>query len=114
MSFFNKIIDRAKHGNHKVEETAKQPPSDQLTKDSNRSLFGIHTPHSSTSSTNNHSIDYAQSQQQQNQQQKMPKVQEETSSNHYANGYVTPRPSQDLHQNMDVDSPGEYAHMIDV
>lgn len=108
MSFFNKIIDRAKHGNNKAEDTAKQQPSDQLAKDSNRSLFGIHTPHSSTSSANNNNQIIDQPQQQ------LPKVQEETPSNHYANGYVTPRQSQDLHQNMDVDTPGEYAHMINV
>ncbi|KAG2238061.1 hypothetical protein INT48_002628 [Thamnidium elegans] len=96
MSFFNKIIDRAKHG--KAEEAVKQS-SDQLGKDSNKSFFGIHTPHSSTSSHNTSSVH--------EQPHQLPNVQEEsTTNNHYANGYVTPRQSQDLHQNMDVDTPG--------
>ncbi|KAI8072073.1 camp-dependent protein kinase 5 [Thamnidium elegans] len=97
MSFFNKIIDRAKHG--KAEEAVKQS-SDQLGKDSNKSFFGIHTPHSSTSSHNTSSVH--------EQPHQLPNVQEEsTTNNHYANGYVTPRQSQDLHQNMDVDTPAE-------
>lgn len=42
-------------------------------------------------------------------QSQLPKVQEEAGSNnnHYATGYVTPRQSQDLHQNMDIDTPGK-------
>ncbi|CAO3641170.1 unnamed protein product [Mucor hiemalis] len=109
MSFFNKIIDRAKHGNHKSEEAMKQPSEQSAKPDSNRSFFGIHTPHSSTSSSSNNNINVGneQYQHQSSQQQlQLPKVQEEaSSSNHYANGYVTPRQSQDLHQQMDIDTP---------
>ena len=102
MSFFNKIIDRAKHGNSKGEEIAK--PSDQLKGgDSNRSFFGVHTPHSSTSSSS-HTIGTDH-----HQQQQLPKVQEEaTLNNHYANGYVTPRQSQDSPQQMDIDTPSKF------
>jgi hypothetical protein len=108
MSFFNKIIDRAKqHGNK--EDNPKS--SDQLSnKDSNRSFFGIHTPHSSTSSNNNNQPQSSSMDQQlpkvpeEQQQQQQP--QQLLGASNYANGYVTPRQSQDLHQNMDIDSPG--------
>ncbi|CAO3656810.1 unnamed protein product [Mucor fragilis] len=114
MSFFNKIIDRAKHGNHNSFKEEKSPQQQQqhlqqqsqqqpeLSKgDSNRPLFGIHTPHSSTSSS------HATNSMQEQPQSQLPKVQEEAGSNnnHYATGYVTPRQSQDLHQNMDIDTP---------
>lgn len=116
MSFFNKIIDRAKHGNHNSFKEEKSPQQQQqhlqqqsqqqpeLSKgDSNRPLFGIHTPHSSTSSS------HATNSMQEQPQSQLPKVQEEAGSNnnHYATGYVTPRQSQDLHQNMDIDTPGK-------
>lgn len=112
MSFFNKIIDRAKHGNHNSIKEEKSPQQQQqhlqqqpeLSKgDSNRSFFGIHTPHSSTSSS------HATNSMQEQPQSQLPKVQEEAGSNnnHYATGYVTPRQSQDLHQNMDIDTPGK-------
>lgn len=115
MSFFNKIIDRAKHGNHNQMKEEKSPQIQQqqqqqhlqqpeLSKgDSNRSFLGIHTPHSSTSSS------HATNSIQEPPQSQLPKVQEEAGSNnsHYATGYVTPRQSQDLHQNMDIDTPGK-------
>jgi hypothetical protein len=110
MSFFNKIIDRAKHGNNKNEESSKQSPDNLTKQDSNRSFFGIHTPHSSTSSSSNSNSLGVDQHRQQQQQDQLPKVQEESSSssNQYKNGYVTPRQSQDTHQNMDIDTPGNY------
>jgi FtsZ-interacting cell division protein YlmF len=106
MSFFNKFIDRAKHVNKEDRPTAAEP-----SKESNRTFFGIHTPHSSTSSNPTMDSQQQQQQQQQHQQQQhLHKVQEEspaTATNLYASGYVTPRQSQDLHQNMDIDTPGK-------
>jgi hypothetical protein len=105
MSFFNKIIDRAKHVNK--EDKQQQQQISEPTKE--RSFFGIHTPHSSTSSSNPIMDN------QQQQQQHLQKVQEETpTTNLYASGYVTPRQSQDLHQNMDIDTPGKKGLLIEI
>lgn len=111
MSFFNKIIDKAKF----VSKEDKQQQIAEPTKETNKSFFAIHTPHSSTSSSNpildnpQQQQKQQQQKQQQQQQQHLQKVQDSPTpaTNLYASGYVTPRQSQDLHQNMDVDSSGK-------
>lgn len=91
MSFFNKIIDRAKHG----KEDGKSHSVDHQSPSKENKPFGFHTPHSSASSN------ITSHEQQQSKE-------DTTTNNHYANGYVTPRPSQDLPQQMEMDTPGNF------
>ena len=126
MSFFNKIIDKAKHGAH-LHHHHHQPSDPTLTAAANSNdnttaantsragedtNLGIHTPHSSTSEAEQH-----------NQQQNKPTATTTnatttpSNNNTAAAGYVTPRASVDKPsaQNnnatqMDVDSTNAGKH----
>lgn len=128
MSFFNKIIDKAKHGahlhhHHHHQSDSSLPASannnDHITNTSNTgedTKLGIHTPHSSTCSAEQH-----------NQQQQQNKAAAATNTtmtpsnnNTAAAGYVTPRasvdkPSTQSNDNavkMEVDSGKYLVHFL--
>lgn len=118
MSFFNKIIDKAKHGahlhhhHHHQSDTSLPAANKDNTTDTSRggedTKLGIHTPHSSTSSAEQHN----QQQQQQNKAATpMNATMTPSNNNTPAAGYVTPRASVDKPSTqtsnanqMDVDS----------
>ncbi|KAI9312729.1 kinase-like domain-containing protein [Dichotomocladium elegans] len=85
MSFFNKIIDKAKHGaiihhHHSSGSNSTEPNNATATRATNKSSFGQYTPHSSTSSEQQPVV--------------VSKPEHAAGTTNYASaGYVTPRPS---------------------
>ncbi|KAI8977880.1 kinase-like domain-containing protein [Pilobolus umbonatus] len=105
MSFFNKIIDKAKNTTHitgsKHEDNSYHHSTKQSMSNTSKTSLNLHTPHTSTSSINNHYANHGDY----NQSSKPQPVKQSEASN-YATGYVTPRQSQELHKRLDLDTSG--------